>query len=1303
MASVADLSDGDLYERWEWEHVQDEHPPNEVLIASLEREAKNRGFNLRDVTYSLGITAARIFNPDLHPRGRDGRFIEKLGIIELFDLGGNVKDGRRGTVVDITPDPKSPGRPVIKVRVDDPNTGKTQMYVDVRPENIQQAPEAKARLNMPEREAAFTPGGTGTKEDPLRTVDPTEAAQAMGEGKYVELDQPSSASMLLEEIKRMTDEAKELGEQAPTYDLCLASVAGTNLFCAETKNIPRIRMPQLKTDNPQPGTFAATLPLDDRGEADGAEAFVDYLRSRGIDVTEDVVPADTLRPSQNELNGAKVAGIMGFIEGGGQLDGKIFVTSDDYVVDGHHRWAAQVGAGIIDESNLDIAVDRIDAPILQVLAIANNWTTANGFPHAEVAHIEGANGPDNGDTLPEAPFTAVAEANAEAVIPEADLPEGEFRDSNFYANEGEDAEYDTEYPPRTPEADEFGNTPEADAADLEALQQAEAPEPDVPQEGPRSLSEELEDQREFLNNMNDPTGEAALDTVQERLATVEADSEMGFASLDEFQEFLENQDDTEGLMALNALRERIDARETADSGPAYQDPVVTELQNAIETDVEDGVNPDEITPESLQPIVDDLLERGVSQNEIDDAMASLFPNGTATTSPVEGEPVGAPEGDDIPESDVIPGTERLDMQSELSGFQSEWDNALQERIDDGILQEDGDTDDAVQTAFSNLDHALVGGRRDEMVKAYDEAATTFDRLSEEFFEEDSQLSEDFDRMGAAMHTQRDSLTANVPDAPTGEPLLDSDNESFVPDGPEGDGRGEGLSPDDRDAQMQKYGPNGDMREDAMRDEFATDIGGDAYDEAEDDIAAEYGVEIADIYEDPEMFDALLKRLKPGAEGGTSEAGPDVEVRPTSDGMFGIFEGPTGRLFSTDENKFETEEEAQAAADKWNQNLADEREALTPIPALAEGDVKSVKARNLSYDVDDYNIEGVSDAEKAAPKRGKGQTYVVSRDGTEMQLARVTGKSGGKYFGDIGGDSHDEITPDMIIGKVSKKSPSEAPGEGAPGGSIADKMSEAGASIEGDQVVGTPGDYQGSAVKLLDGADSPIGTRVTSVKDGKSGEVVGYDKSDGYVKVKYDGDPKTYARSKRTLKAESAGVTQNSPSTMSDGLLSDEINRLEKMANRPGGLTVPEGKQLETLTNERDKRKGNAAPQISRADAAAEMFGVDSPQHKKALADEAKGGVKTTQVANPLPKSWGDPEIKKQLEETEQMFREEGVQYSVEDLMETRREQVGEEIAMAREEGGDWITLKPPSGTEQGIPLEVAEAWAAKEGIEIPKA
>jgi cardiolipin synthase len=33
-------------------------------------------------------------------------------------------------------------------------------------------------------------------------------------------------------------------------------------------------MPQLKTDNPQPGTFAATLPLDDRGEADGSAAFV---------------------------------------------------------------------------------------------------------------------------------------------------------------------------------------------------------------------------------------------------------------------------------------------------------------------------------------------------------------------------------------------------------------------------------------------------------------------------------------------------------------------------------------------------------------------------------------------------------------------------------------------------------------------------------------------------------------------------------------------------------------------------------------------------------------------------------------------------------------------------------------------------------------------------------------------------------------------------------------------------------------------------------------------------------------------
>jgi hypothetical protein len=43
-------------------------------------------------------------------------------------------------------------------------------------------------------------------------------------------------------IDKLGEEAKKWaaqGKEAPTFDLCNVTVAGTNLFCAETKGIPR--------------------------------------------------------------------------------------------------------------------------------------------------------------------------------------------------------------------------------------------------------------------------------------------------------------------------------------------------------------------------------------------------------------------------------------------------------------------------------------------------------------------------------------------------------------------------------------------------------------------------------------------------------------------------------------------------------------------------------------------------------------------------------------------------------------------------------------------------------------------------------------------------------------------------------------------------------------------------------------------------------------------------------------------------------------------------------------------------------
>jgi hypothetical protein len=222
--------------------------------------------------------------------------------------------------------------------------------------------------------------GKGTKEKPLRTRDVDVAAKALAEGKYVQLDSKRTASTLLDDLSTKVQAARAAKKDPPNINLCLVSVPGTNLFCSETKGIPRIQMPQL-SGTPTPGSKADGFPKDAEGGVNLGPAFVEHLRSKGIGVKRTKVDASVLKASQSELVGAKVAGIASAMEDG-KIDPTaepIFVTRDDYVVDGHHRWAATVAVELKGRPG-KIAVNVIDNDIIPVLAEAFKFAEDMGIP-----------------------------------------------------------------------------------------------------------------------------------------------------------------------------------------------------------------------------------------------------------------------------------------------------------------------------------------------------------------------------------------------------------------------------------------------------------------------------------------------------------------------------------------------------------------------------------------------------------------------------------------------------------------------------------------------------------------------------------------------------------------------------------------------------------------------------------------------------------------------------------------------------------------------------------------------------------
>ena len=123
-----------------------------------------------------------------------------------------------------------------------------------------------------------------------------------------------------------------------------------------TLGIPRSDMPQVK------------------GEHRGA--LINFLKARGIESSQDSVDPNTLKPTQAEFSTKKVAK---FTETGAIGERSVLVSSDGYVLDGHHQWMGHQAMG--DEA----PVIRLDAPIQELLAAVREFPSVQRSEGATAA------------------------------------------------------------------------------------------------------------------------------------------------------------------------------------------------------------------------------------------------------------------------------------------------------------------------------------------------------------------------------------------------------------------------------------------------------------------------------------------------------------------------------------------------------------------------------------------------------------------------------------------------------------------------------------------------------------------------------------------------------------------------------------------------------------------------------------------------------------------------------------------------------------------------------------------------------
>jgi hypothetical protein len=177
-----------------------------------------------------------------------------------------------------------------------------------------------------------------------------DIAQGILDGKHPHIEAENVSAFLMGAAKR-TDHP----------DLTELSVDGTLLFGDEGMGIARKDMPQI------PGKERARF-------------LAEIEESEGITATAEEVDPTTLKPIQKEISSSRSGAIYNkFREDGGiPQDERILISSDGFVVDGHHTWGASVGFAF-DNPGTTLPVYRLSVTAEEAMEISLKWSEANGF------------------------------------------------------------------------------------------------------------------------------------------------------------------------------------------------------------------------------------------------------------------------------------------------------------------------------------------------------------------------------------------------------------------------------------------------------------------------------------------------------------------------------------------------------------------------------------------------------------------------------------------------------------------------------------------------------------------------------------------------------------------------------------------------------------------------------------------------------------------------------------------------------------------------------------------------------------
>jgi hypothetical protein len=168
-------------------------------------------------------------------------------------------------------------------------------------------------------------------------------------------------------------------------DLTELRIDGTNLMGDEGMGIPRKEMPQIdgSVDLAQSPTATGNTPefMREDGTWDARSQFLSEIaRDNGVTMEAQAVDPTELKPWQKEVDAGKIGNIFRSNPNGIPDKNRILISSDGYVIDGHHNWAAAVGLKFANPDT-SLPVYRLSITGQEAIDLSNKWADDHGLQH----------------------------------------------------------------------------------------------------------------------------------------------------------------------------------------------------------------------------------------------------------------------------------------------------------------------------------------------------------------------------------------------------------------------------------------------------------------------------------------------------------------------------------------------------------------------------------------------------------------------------------------------------------------------------------------------------------------------------------------------------------------------------------------------------------------------------------------------------------------------------------------------------------------------------------------------------------